>query len=254
MNPPRPYSAVPFAIAALIGAGFFFAFVGAHDYFAELEFLRDLPRATLAAPVKGPAIYAGRLVGPAERKTLTQQSAAAHFWSVTVGGGKSRTLKCFEWEVDRLELRDNEGHALPYLGLVNRKLSVVSDDRGHDWSHRDVVDLGPLKSHKPAGLPAQAQRCQGSSAGYVEQRIPPNTEVEVLACYRDGALHACDAPLRNVLSVPNLMVHRVRRAERAYLAFVVVSGLSTMLLGVLFVLSLRARKRTVQPLRPGEAP
>lgn len=94
IEPLRRSFLAPMLATLAIGIAAFVAFIAASTTLDELEFLRKLPRATLAAPVKGPAVYRGRAFGPDNLVTPTKRRAAAVWWSVTTGGSKSRKVTC----------------------------------------------------------------------------------------------------------------------------------------------------------------
>lgn len=217
----------------------------------QLRFLRDLPRASLDAPKKGPAIYAGRIYGPPGRATPMGEKAAITWWWVNDGFSKSRTTSCFERQLESLELAA-DGRSVPYVALGSASsLSLLSDERGDDWGDPVVVDLGSQAAHKPDYLPDAAHKCSsGTNPIYVERWVAQGAEVEVVACYRDGALRECDAPLRSLLGLGTIVPHRQRRADHAYVPFLVACGINTvMLLGFLLISGL-----VTLPLRPTRRP
>lgn len=248
MEKPRTNSWVPIAALAAVGLVLFVATLASMETAQEAASLANLPRATVASPVSRRAVYRGKLYGPPARVTPLKAKAAAFWWSVTTGTSKSRKVTCRGFESLELELRDGDA-TLPIVAFGG-KASVLSDKRDNDWTERWVIDVGSLLPLQPSKPPVP---CQGTSPNYVEHSIPQGTEVEIAACYRNNALSGCDVGLAAVISVPKLLVHRERRAERAFIPFLVGAISCTSIVTALLVLSIVAARRTLRPLRPGKS-
>jgi hypothetical protein len=241
---------LPLLLAVAVAIAFSIAYLANASYFEELRFLRNLPRASLASPIEGPALYRGRLFGPSTRMgPSTKKPAAMTWWWVYVGGSKSRKKVCFESAIGEVTLQDG-GKSAP-LTAIRGNISLLSEARNADWEQRTVVDTGTLAEHTSSKLPLHATKCEGSNPAYTEVLIPEGAEVEVVGCYSGGALRECgQSPLSAVLAVPDLLTHRIRRADISYRGFIVVAGISIAVVGLLFVLGLVGYRRTSKPMRP----
>ena len=241
-------------VALIIVVAFVIAWRSARAEVEPLRFLAGLPRATLDAPRAGPAIYTGRLYGPSARATALGTPSALTWWWLMTGTSKSRKTACFERQIDQLELRGN-GASLRFVGLASASsLSLLSNERDSDWGDPLIVDLGsqPLRSTKK--LPAVASKCSGTDPTYLERWVAQGAEVEVVACYREGELRACEAPLRAVVGLGTILPHRVRRAGHAYAPFVAAGIVSTALLLAFLTYALVVRVRTMSPLGASRRP
>lgn len=243
--------ALPVALLTIIGLVSLIAYGVNDPYFQQLRYVRELPHATVEAPIEGPAIYKGRLLGPESRiAPSTRKPAAMTFWWVITGGSKSRKRVCFERAVNEVRLASGDV-SIPIRALDAGDLSLVSDRRDSDWNHNLVVDTGPLAEYGGSTLPKHASHCSGTSPSYTEVVVPQGTEVEVVACYSGNALRDCGLrPISALVSVPDEITHRRRRAERSYLGFVVVAGLCVPIIGILFITAINAYRRTSRPVRP----
>lgn len=159
------------------------------------------PRVSVSdAPLRGPVIARGRLIGTADRTTLSGQPASAwRSWvelsSPTYRFGEAR---CVMEEVGGLRLLDGRG-ALQ----VSTELFPPKD--GRFPSPIDEPAFGPhekrapdsLASRCPPGaLTVENQVLEGVSVPYAHLRyfefvIPPDTEVEISACREGEMLRPC---------------------------------------------------------------
>lgn len=244
---PRRQSLWHVLAAAAAATALTIAYLSAARMIDEVAILRALPRATLDSPVKGPAIYRGQLFGPENRATPSKRAAAAHWWWVNTGGSKSRRTSCESSATTKLELRDGDT-TLPYLALSSASGSVIDSGRPIAWDAPAVIDFverGPFETTNPPPT-----TCTGKSPRYIEYSIAQGAAVEVVACYRGGALQACTGRFQTVVSLPTIAAHREHRADRAYLPFMLAGFMCTSLVSTLFVLSVLSLRRAAKPQRP----
>lgn len=212
-------------VMAVLGRG---AWREVERHRAPLRWLAATPHATLAAPVPGPAIYAGVLQGPNDRTTPLGTRASAYWWWVEERHGRSSKTVCTESERSELRLVDGSASA-PLDAIANATDVALTTGSDGAWTSRVVVDLGSGGQSTSAGpVPSRAGRCAKSHRSYAERWIPVGTRVEVLACHDGVALRACPGgPHDAVLAIPTLALHREHRAEAALV------GVRTFALGSL---------------------
>ncbi len=213
----------------------------------ELERLRALssvPPGNLAVPSPGPAIYKGRLYSKVPRTSPMGKPSAAFWWWVEQKQGKNtwKTV-CSDIARDSMELR-GEGGKVSLALFDGGDLSLLADTRD-DWSEKRVIDLGALKYDRPTTFPDAAANCFVKGRTYTERRIAPGANVEVLACYSDGALRDCPGAMAGVLGVPTIKIHVDRREAYALNPTRGVAVFSLVLLTGGALLALRMRKRVL---------
>ncbi|MCC6899752.1 MAG: hypothetical protein IT377_12305 [Polyangiaceae bacterium] len=208
--------------------------------------LSAAPRATLAAPVPGPAVYRGGLFSSVARATPRGTRGAAFWWWVGKTG-KNRRTSCTQLVSDKLVLRDAGNEVKVEMFDDRLGVSLLADGRS-EWSEGRIIELGSAPVFS-GDIPVAAGNCSGNE--YQERVIAEGTSVEILGCYGDGELRACPGAFAGVLSVPTLSVHTWRRAQRAHIALRAVAVLGAL---ALVVLGLRARRlrarRHATELRP----
>jgi len=213
----------------------------------RLRIMTTAPRASLDAPIMGPAIYEGTLSSSYSRVSPLGKKSAAFWWWVEQKSGKSWKVICSKAVRDTMVLRaDRSSMKLTSFSAPN--LSLLADTR-EDWTEPLIVDLGALPYEKPsAKIPSEANECAAAGRTYMERRIPEGTRVEVLGCHRDGELRACEGPLAGVLSVPTLDVHRIRRRDHLMSPIRAAASFAIVLLLALAGANTFLRKRILGPL------
>lgn len=228
------------------------AWRGSTASLASARWLATVPHATLAAPVRGPAIYAGKLFAAIPRTTPLGTKVAAYWWWVDERKNKEWKNVCREHARAGLELRDGDARAAVAM-LDAPSLALFADTLDDDFGLPLVVDLGALgrEQRSAHALPDARSGCAGDSRAYTERWIPQGAAVEVLACADGATLRPCDGlPLQGVLGAPTLAKQRERRVEEAARRpriVVAASGLALLLLGVY---ALVARAAALRPLSP----
>lgn len=213
--PPRslgPAATVALAVFVLV----LFAVPYSYDATSR-EMLRTLeraPRASLATPVQGRAVYSGQIMGPVGREARSGGGAvAASWWQVERRNGKSWLTACAGAEQGALVLHDkNHTAAVDFLEGSEAPF-IIGETYRNDWETRRVVDLGPVEPRKLDSAPATAGACGQVPGHFREQVLPQGAHVEVYACYAGGRLAACDGPVAGVVSVGTLGDHLARRRE-----------------------------------------
>jgi hypothetical protein len=242
------------AIATCVIAGLgYAAYERAKQEVPGLRWLAAAPHATLAAPVKGPAIYTGVLRGPADRKTPLGRRASAFWWSVDERHGKQSVTICKNAARDRLELVDGASAAPLEVLETATSVSLMAGGFGDEWTSRVVIDVTSGSESGTAGeLSGEAAKCAGKGRSYSERFVPVGTRVEVLACHGGAALRACPGAIHDaVLAIPTLAKHRERRAESA------LGGVTAFALGsmsailVVFVVTLAGKGAVLRGMTPG---
>jgi hypothetical protein len=218
-----------------------------------LGMLRELaraPRASLASPVNGPAVYSGRVAGPADRRSPAGRPVAASWWQVSSPTRKNRRVRCSDGQQDGLALRAGDRTA-PLSFLDGRTAAfVIGETDSDDWQSRRVIDLGPVPWTRLDARPAIPGGCRTVVGLYAERALANGTAVEVYACYARDALGPCDGPVAGVASVGSLRAHRRRRAEDVRQDYRLAAIVSLV---VILVFGLRAfafDKTTVEVLAP----
>jgi hypothetical protein len=211
------------------------AYGQAKRHVEKLRWMVAAPRASLAAPVSGPAIYAGVLRGPKGRKTPMGSNATMYWWWVEERKGKSVKTVCTANTRDELVLAEGDA-AIPLTLLgTETDVSLTGDSLSDNYDGRLVLDLGSGASSAQASTPpATLADCGGPNRTYSERFVEPGARVEVLACFDRGALRACPgAPHAGVLAIPTIARDRERRVEASLVGFRIV-GLAAMV-SILFV-------------------
>ncbi len=238
------------AATLLIGAIFAIAWLTARGEYAGLRWMHGVPRATLASPRVGPAVYSGTVVGPEDRVTPLGRRTAGHWWWVVDRSrGEDGTTVCHTRVRDGMRLVDGDRVVRLTMFETAGDSSLLSDHRTWDWRDAMVFDLGSTPEYSSRTIPRAASRCTGRRLEYTERWIPPGARVEVLACMRDGALGPCNGPLTGALSIPNLDVHRIRRAREVRKAVRAACGISAVLLSALTTFLVARSRRVFTPMR-----
>jgi hypothetical protein len=254
MEHARGGSLWPLLVVAAVGAlGFRVAFAVAAPHVEPLRVMREAPRATLAQPREGPAVYAGEVFGPQGRVDSAGDAAAAHWWWVIqrVNKNTSKTV-CFKRDIAGMRLRSGSREVSLQMFDGSDSLSLLGRDRDSDWTDRLLIDLAGEPVSRPGAFPPHAESCRGSSRTFVARSLPQGASAEVLACHHDGALVACPGPLQAVLALDNLGRHRRRRLFAAETPFLWAAGVSFLALAALLARAYRFRTLTLGTLVPGE--
>jgi hypothetical protein len=246
------------ALFVLVGA-FLGALGGSHADVKALELVRATPRATLAAPPSGPAIYSGTISGPGGRLDIGGSRAAARWWWVLerVSKNKSRTA-CFDRQIDRMRLldaRDDRGGRpagvapLAMFDTAN-DVSLLAPGRDDEWSDPLQIDLAEQPPYKPSEWPPEARSCGGDARWFVTRSIPEGARADVLACYVDGKLEACPSNPSAVVALGDIGGYLSRRAFHAAVPFLYAAGLSWVVLLALTFRAARLRARALGAVVP----
>ncbi|MBI5532954.1 MAG: hypothetical protein HY898_09580 [Deltaproteobacteria bacterium] len=223
---------------------------------ALLRSLVAAPRASLATPRSGPAVYSGRLHSATERLTPRNARVAAYWWWVVQrkskeGCGSSPPSVCTEFVTEKLLLKADGTQALTDAVADYHGVSLLADGRD-EWESRRIIDLGSASIFSTDVIPQSLARCAGHRREYQERSIAEGAEVEMLACFDKGELRACDGPVGAILASPRVSVHMTRRASHAHDPIRAVALVSAIvLLGLAIHASrLRAQRHALEP-RPG---
>lgn len=244
----KPTEGLPWLGPLVVGAGLTFgsavALLATWSLLGPSRELAAVPRASLAAPVAGPAIYRGELYAN-ERRATPRGHHGALFWWWVGKTGKNRRTGCTALVSGGLVLRDSINQARVEMFDDRLGVSLLADGRD-EWNEKRVIDLGsapPFDGDVPAGSP-----CNGMSYRYQERVVEEGAEVEILGCYSDGELRPCPGAIGGVLGVPTVSVHLWRRAQRAHLPVRVVAVAGLVGLIALSVLGgrMRARRHAVE--------
>lgn len=239
-------------VAGIAAVACLVASLAVSDHVAAMRVMREAPRATLAAPRDGPAIYRGVVFGPAGRKDQNGRDSAATWWWVSERVSKNTTKTvCFERQIEGLRLRD-AGVELPITMFETAAdLSLLGVGRGEDWDEPLLIDLGQEPRSTSKTMPPAAQRCAGERRTFMNRSLGQGVRVEVLACHQAGKLVGCKGPLAGVLAVGTMNAHRERRAWQARIPFFFITALSLSVLGGLVFRATRFRARTFAALGTG---
>lgn len=239
------------ALATLVIAGLGrYAFQHAREHVAKLRWEAAAPKARLAAPISGPAVYAGVLRGPADRRTPLGARATAFWWTVVERKGKAVKTVCAGGARDALSLVDGAASAPLELVAAAPVATLLNDAFDDDWSAPLLLDPGGATESRTSDAPVgDAASCAGQHRSYVERAVPVGTRVEVLACHEGGALRACPgAPHAGVLAIPTLARHRERRIDAALIGFRFFAIGSTAAILVVFIVTLVAKGAVLRGL------
>ena len=217
----------------------------------RLRVLSMAPRASIAEPRSGPAIYAGALFSEAPRVSPLGKKSAAYWWWVEQKSGKTWRVKCSLAIRSGLELR-SERASLPLAVFpAQRELSLLADTRD-DWTESLVIDVGRGGYDRATNsFPGEASKCAATGRTYTERSLPQGVDVEVLACFSDGALRGCGAPFDGLLAVPDVSVHRARRIGHAMAPVRAVGAISLVVLLALAGHAFVVRRRILHPISRG---
>lgn len=241
---PRTYYLLPVAVTLITAVSFAIAYQSAAWNLQVLEWMARAPHATLDAPIDGPAIYTGTLVGPPGRATTTGKPAAATWWWVHSTERKNSTTFCTEHHSTTLSLQANGRTVLlDFFGKDDDDVSLLADTR-EDWTGHAMIDLGASPSTQSPTLSGEAAKCAGPGRQISERWIPAGASVDVVACSKNGILGPCSGPMRGVLAVGGEPRHRARRAAQALLAPYRAGFFSTLALVAAVVLVARMRAKT----------
>lgn len=216
------------------------------DQVARLRVLAAAPRATVAAPRTGLAVYTGRLVGPAGRQSPTGVSAAAFAWRLTRREGKNTRTVCSARALQGLSLRDDAGHLLRLSLFEDRRdATLLRANASQGLNDPLTVELRPQRGAAP---PALEGNCPLLDATYGEEGLPEDAQVTVVGCYDSGALHPCEGALHGLLTPSPLEAHRARLLNDALEDTSLVLGVALVsLLGAaLFLFTRRAQVLAVR--------
>jgi len=229
-----------------------------------VELLRSIaqtPRATLAAPRKGPAVYAGRIHAATPRATPRGTPAAAYWWWVILNSTKRQGRKpltaCKAFASDHLVLESDGKRVAADLFGDENGIQLVANDRDEN-PDRMTIDLGPTQLLETTDIPDSLARCKGepgllrSSREYQERMIADGAPVEVLACWNGSELVACSQQVGGILAVPTISVDLAHRSRVIRTPIRVATVLSFVPLLVLGFTGGRLRKRRhARESRPG---
>lgn len=201
-----------------------------------IDLLRTVPAGDLAAPKEGPAVYKGKLYGPAERKEPKGALVAAHWWWVDKRVSKNNwKTVCFQREVTNLRLVDDKGVSVPLPAFdTETSYALAGTSWSDDYTDRVVVDFGydsPIyERDKP---PPAAAKCWNAGYVWIGRSIPQGVGVEVLACSKGGVLTPCPGLPGMIVARNGLAVHKGRRVSDAQTPFMAAS-MVTLALSVLY--------------------
>jgi len=219
---------------------------------ALLAKIQAAPKATLAQPAPGPALYTGALSGPAGRVDVFGAPAAVTWWWVSERKGKN-TYKtvCFEEQIAGIALEQENARARIAVFDGSPHFNLVGNGRtNEDLDDPITVDLAERPYHSSKSFPSAAARCQGENRTFVARNIPPRAPVDVWGCLRDGAFVPCDGPLQIVIAVDGMSHNRSRRAIEVAKPFLVVSVIGLLGLVGLLWRAIAHRERTFAWQRP----
>jgi len=232
-------AAVAFTIAARV----------AERRMEELAWLRSVPRADVASPTEGPARYVGKLHGPKDRGTPAGNRAAAYWWAVAYRDSDGPdTVYCSARERSLLVL-ETPGRSvrLAFTEADPNEVGVIDDQKDNEYDMPVSIDLGSTRRARSEEIPPGT--CTGGGAKYEESIIAEGADVEVVGCMSAGALAACNTPLRAVLAVPDLEVHRRHRVDEAKVPFraaIIAVALVLVYVGIVFAAMASVDLRTAR--------
>ena len=238
---------LPLVTTLLLAVALFVVALSTRKEAEKLRIVGTAPRASLAAPIAGPAIYEGAVFSTVPRVSPLGKKSAAFWWWVEQKSGKTWKVVCSKAVRDTMELRA-ERVSMKLSLFTAPGLSLIADTR-EDWTERLVIDLGSLAYDKPTTkIPSELNQCAASGRTYTERRILEGTKVEVLGCYKDGELGPCGGPLGGALSVPSLEVHRAHRRAHLFVPVRIVAIVAAMLLFAMGFVNALFRVRVLGPL------
>jgi len=238
--------------------------IGIASTSSDVDLLRSIaqtPRATLAAPRQGPAVYAGRIHAAASRQTPRGTPAAAYWWWVILNStkrqGRAPLTACRAFASDHLVLEADGKRVNADLFADEHGIQLVANDRD-EGPDRMTIDLGPTKLLETTDIPDSLARCKGERGvlapgrEYQERMIAEGAEVEVLACWNGTELVACDQKVGGILAVPTLSVDLAHRSRVIRTPLRVATLVSFVPLLALGITAGRLRKRRhAREGRPG---
>ncbi len=219
-QPPSPVlrRLLPAAATALVVLAYAIAGAFALPRYREVVWLGSLPSADAAAPVATPARYSGLLHAPPGRKTPFGTPAAAFWWSVADDDDDSPHLFCNGRERSALSLETSTGTLrVEWTDADPSVVALIGDGNDNEYGRPLAIDVGG-RQHVPQGA-IPSGTCVGENAKYTETTLDDGARVEIVGCVRDGAIRACDGPLRGVLAAPAIDVDRRHRFEQSLYVF-----------------------------------
>lgn len=205
-------------VAVLLLGAYAIAAFRASSRIREIEWLAGLPAADPASPSGLPARYAGRIFGPADRRTPLGQEASAYWWTVTSSDGEAgEDVKCLKRVRSGLVLATPAGvMPVAWSGADPDDISLASDSDSGEYGRPLAIDIGGAPSMKYERVPGGI--CEYGEK-YYQTFIGQGVRAEVVGCFRNGALGRCDSVLGGVISVPDIksdMRHRFGSAMHMF--------------------------------------